>query len=98
MTFTATDTIFKVIRVSALLQHLFIIISLQKNGMALFKVIDHLLTNSANIGEHTYSDMITGDYKTMRIAGVMKFRKGKNTQVANLHFSEWLQENNPVKV
>src|SRR5882724_8455742 len=51
--------------------------------MALAEVMDHVLAGMTQVGKHSNSYRIPGHNETMRIAGVMRFQKGRDLQIAN---------------
>ena len=69
----AADALFKMKWITAILQHVFIIIGFEKYRMALFEMMHHMLAGAANIGDHACGNTGMADYKTMRIASIMFF-------------------------
>lgn len=84
MPFPAADAVLQEVRITALLQHGFIVIGFEKSGMALLKVMDQLITGDADIREHTDPRIciVTGDDEAVRIGGIVMFGKCGNVQAA----------------
>src|SRR5687767_10528755 len=72
--------------VSPCFQHVVIVVRLQKCGMALFKMIDHVAAGYTEIGEDTYFNCCIGDNKTVWITGIMKLRKTSHSETSHLYW------------
>src|SRR5450432_992236 len=83
MTTAALYAVFKVNRITSLLQHLFIIVRFQESRMALFEIMNELITGLADIGKNTNICFGCADYKTMGITGIMFFLECRNAQVTD---------------
>src|SRR5258708_1238617 len=93
MPLSATDTIFQMIRITAILQHLFVVVGFQEGCMALFKMMDQVFAGSADIREHANFYSFGLDNKTMGIDGIMKFGEGRDVQLPDCHRSIGLKGN-----
>src|SRR5271154_4994076 len=69
-------------RIIAFIQHLIIIISLQKCSMALAKIAYNILAGRADICKYAHPYLLAGNNKTMRIAGIMLLGKCGNPYFA----------------
>src|SRR6188768_353208 len=65
--------ILKEIRISSILQHVFIIICFQESRMALTEIFDHPLAGCSYICKNTDINSIRSKDKTMWICGIMVF-------------------------
>ena len=83
MSLAVTNTILELDRVTASIQHAFIIIGFEKNGMALLKILYHVFAGHTNIGEHTHFNGITGNDEAVGISSVMNLGKGYNRKISN---------------
>lgn len=85
VSFASADAVFQEIRITPLVEHLFIVISLQESSVALFKVMDQLIAGDANVGKYADVHIATGYHKTVRICGVVVFGKCGYTNVTHLY-------------
>lgn len=83
MTLPATDPFFQVIRISAALQHLIVVIALKENGVTLLKMMNDVVTHMANVGKYTHANFAATHYKTVRIRGIVRFLKGCHHEIAD---------------
>ena len=96
MPHTSTDPVFQVIRIPAVFQHLLIIIRFQESRMALAELIDHVFAGNAEICKYDNGYRISSHDKTMRIAGIMKFRERRYGKITNRNRLMLLKGNGKV--
>ena len=76
MTQSTADATFKMIWITAFLQHFLIIIGFQECCMALTEILPHVFAGCANIRKHTYFYSFIFQYKTMSMRCIVKFWEG----------------------
>lgn len=74
------DAPLEVVGITAVHQHIPIVIGLQKNGMAVFKMGGHPFAGLPYIRENTYTDIVVADNETLRIMGIVALRECGNLQ------------------
>ena len=83
---SAADPSFQVVRITAVFQHIRVIIRFQESRMALPEVVNQLLAGSAQIGENPYGNLLAGHRETVRFSGVMDLRKRPDQQLPDPNF------------
>ena len=58
---SATDALFEIIRIAAVLQHFLIIVGFEKSCMALLELADQVRTGKTDIRKHAYFDFPAAD-------------------------------------
>lgn len=79
----APDALLEKRRVGALLQHLLVVVGLQKSGMALAEVVGEGLAGLTNISKHAHLGGPVGNDKTVRVGRVVALGKRPHAQPTN---------------
>ncbi len=80
MTLAAPYALAQVVGVTTVFEHYLVIVGLEKGGMALGKVLLHLLAGLAYVCEHPYTYATSIYHKTMRVYGVVVLSEARNTE------------------
>ena len=74
----ASDAPLQMERVTAGLQHPFVVVRFQKSGVALAEVPDHVFARGADVGEDADAHVATLNHKALRITGIVQLGKSGN--------------------
>src|SRR5215207_9243935 len=83
MSFASADPLFKIIRITAVLQHFLIIICFKKGSMTLLELVDQVLAGHANICKNTHFYFAAMNRKAKGIGGIVVLRKGNDRKFPN---------------
>jgi len=79
------DPSFHVRRVRPGLQHLFVVVGLQKDGVGAAQMFNHVFAVYADVRHHRHIPVGGRDGKTARLGCVVRFQKRMNAEAADLH-------------
>ncbi len=78
MAVSAADPFFQMGWVFSMLQHGFVVISFEEDGVAMFKIADDMIARGADVSEYTDGNVVHGYYETMWVCGIMQLGEGKD--------------------